>query len=122
TPQGTFSSLVGVAVDQSGNLWTIDAGTANIDVFNAKGKFVRQWNDTHGSPTAIAVDSAHNAVYLITQSTTERWSLTGDYQVQVDPRSSSGQKGSLAPPPRRSHSIRAPGTCTSTTPEIRAPS
>src|SRR5262249_33095775 len=75
TPQGKFSSLVGVAVDQSGNLWTIDAGTSNVIEFDAKGKFLQQWNDTHGSPSAIAVDSVHDAVYLITQSTTERWSL-----------------------------------------------
>jgi hypothetical protein len=84
TPQGKYSSLVGVAVDQSGNLWTIDAGTGNIDEFSPTGKFLQQWTDTHGSPSAIAVDSAHNAVYLITQSTTERWSLTGDYQAQID--------------------------------------
>jgi hypothetical protein len=83
-PQGKFSSLVGVAVDKSGNLWTIDAGTSNVVEFDAKGKFLQQWNDTHGSPSAIAVDSAHNAVYLITGNTTERWSLTGDYQAQID--------------------------------------
>src|SRR5262249_13215047 len=47
-PQGAFSNLAGVAVDQSGDLWTIDAGTANVVEFNAKGKFMRQWNDTHG--------------------------------------------------------------------------
>ena len=84
TPQGHFVSLAGVAVDQSGNLWTADVGTSNIAEFNAKGKFLQQWNDTHGSPSAIAVDSAHNAVYLITQGTTERWTLTGNYQVQID--------------------------------------
>jgi hypothetical protein len=88
---------VGVAVDQSGNLWTIDAGTGNVDEFNAKGKFQQQWNDTHGSPSAIAVDSVHGAVYLITQSTTERWSLTGDYQVQIDRPVFFGSEGFSGP-------------------------
>lgn len=84
TPQGAFQSLVGVAVDQAGNLWTADGTTGNVDQFDSKGKFLQQWNDTHGSPSAIAVDSAHNAVYLITQGVIERWSLTGNYQAQVE--------------------------------------
>src|SRR5262249_21707341 len=96
-PQGPFSNLVGVAVDQSGNLWTIDAGTSNIVEFDPKGKFVQQWNDTHGSPSGIAVDSVHGAVYLISQSTTERWSLTGDYQAQIDRPVFFGSQGFSGP-------------------------
>jgi NHL repeat len=96
TPQGHFMSLAGVAVDQSGNLWTADASTNNIDEFNAKGAFVRQWTDTHGPPSAIAVDSANGAVYVMISfpSTpgllvssfpiTERWTLTGQPQGEVD--------------------------------------
>src|SRR5262249_46308459 len=97
TPQGHFVSLAGVAVDASGNLWTADTGTGNVDEFDAKGKFLQQWNDTHGSPSAIAVDSAHNAVYLLTQSTTERWSLTGDYQAQIDRPVFFGSEGFSGP-------------------------
>jgi NHL repeat-containing protein len=97
TPQGHFQALVGVAVDQNGALWTLDASTSNITQFDAKGNFVQQWNDTHGSASAIAVDSAHNAVYLITQSTTERWTLTGSYQGQVDRPVFFGSEGFSGP-------------------------
>jgi NHL repeat len=86
-PQGSFQSLAGIAVDQAGNLWVADRGTANVIEFDSKGKFLRQWNDTHGSPSAIAVDSARNAVYLITQgnnTATERWTLSGNYQSQIE--------------------------------------
>jgi hypothetical protein len=77
-PQGGFSSLVGVAVDQSGNLWTADANTDNITEFDPTGKFLQQWNDTFGTTLAIAVDSTHNAVYLIRGTqTTNRFTLTG---------------------------------------------
>jgi hypothetical protein len=91
TPQGHFQSLAGVAVDQANNLWTADAGTGNVIEFDSTGRFLRQWEDTHGNPTAIAVDSARNAVYLITSggvgsgTATERWTLSGDYRAQVDP-------------------------------------
>src|SRR5262249_3882724 len=44
TPQGHFVSLAGVAVDQSGNLWTADAGTGNVDEFDPMGKFLQQWS------------------------------------------------------------------------------
>src|SRR5262249_55078066 len=46
-PQGHFQSLVGISVDQSGNLWTADGSTSNVDEFNALGAFVQQWQDTH---------------------------------------------------------------------------
>ena len=86
TPQGHFQNLVGVAVDENGNLWTADASTNNVDEFDAHGAFVRQWADTDGSPSAIAVDSARDSVYLTIPSqsgcsfacsgdVTERWSL-----------------------------------------------
>jgi hypothetical protein len=85
TTQGLYSSLVGVAVDQSGNLWTADGNTNNIDEFNASGTFVQQWNDTYGSTLAIAVDSTNNAVYLIRGSqATEGWTLTGTGETAID--------------------------------------
>jgi hypothetical protein len=83
-PQGHFQNIAGIAVDQAGNLWVADGSTSNVVEFDSKGEFLLQWNDSHGSPSAIAVDSGHNAVYLITQGTTERWTLSGNYQVQVD--------------------------------------
>jgi hypothetical protein len=88
TPQGHFQSLVGMAVDRSGNLWTADGTTNNIDEFNANGAFVQQWPDTHGSPTAIAVDSTRGSVYITSSnggsSPAERWTLTGQPKGQVD--------------------------------------
>src|SRR5262245_26563123 len=95
SPQGHFQSLVGVSVDQAGNLWTADASTNNIIEFDAKGAFVQQWTDTHGPPSAIAVDSTNKAVYLITTPSTpgllvssfpitERWTLTGQPQGEID--------------------------------------
>jgi hypothetical protein len=85
TPQGHFVSLAGVAVDQSGNLWTADGGTANVDEFDNMGAFLQQWNDPSGSTQAIAVDSTHNAVYLINGGgTTERFTLAGGGETTID--------------------------------------
>src|SRR5262249_20303791 len=84
-PQGGFSSLVGVAVDQSGNLWTADANTDNITEFGPTGTFLQQWNDTFGTTLAIAVDATQNAVYLIRGlQTTERFTLTGGNETVID--------------------------------------
>src|SRR5262245_60261913 len=84
TPQGHFVSLAGVAVDASGNLWTADTGTGNVDEFDPKGKFLQQWSDPSGTPQAIAVDAPHNAVYLLTFGTTGRFTLTGGGQTTID--------------------------------------
>ena len=85
TTQGPYSSLAGVAVDQSGNLWTADGNTNNIDEFDASAAFVQQWNDSYGSTLAIAVDSTNSAVYLIRGSQeTERWTLTGTGETTID--------------------------------------
>jgi hypothetical protein len=91
-PQGHFQNIAGIAVDQANNLWVADGSTANVIEFGSKGNFVRQWKDTHGSLSAgpIAVDSARNAVYLMSIGPTgiccvaERWTLSGDYQAQID--------------------------------------
>jgi hypothetical protein len=97
TPQGRFQSLAGVAVDQSGNLWTADAGTSNVVELDGHGRFVRQWTDTHGSPSAIAVDAANGAVYLITNGITERWTLTGEPQGEIDRPVFFGSEGFAGP-------------------------
>jgi DNA-binding beta-propeller fold protein YncE len=86
TPQGHFVSLAGVAVDQSGNLWTADGSTSNVDEFDAHGNFVRQWSDPAGQPEAIAVDSVDGALYLISSGNTQRFSLTGTPGAVVDSR------------------------------------
>jgi sugar lactone lactonase YvrE len=98
-PQGHFQSLGGVAVDQANNLWVADSGTSNVIEFDSKGKFLRQWLDscpssgpltppcaTSSNPSAIAVDSAHNAVYLIDVfgGYVNRYSLTGNWQREID--------------------------------------
>jgi DNA-binding beta-propeller fold protein YncE len=97
-PQGHFQSLAGVAVDQANNLWVADSGTSNVIEFGPKGGFLRQWHDscpdgpltapcaTDSNPSAIAVDSAHNAVYLIDVfgGYVNRYSLTGNWQREID--------------------------------------
>src|SRR5215471_4101413 len=98
-PQGHFQSLGGVAVDQANNLWVADSGTSNVIEFNSKGTFLRQWLDscpssgpvtagcaTGSGPTAIAVDSANGAVYLIDVfgGYVNRYSLTGTWQREID--------------------------------------
>jgi DNA-binding beta-propeller fold protein YncE len=104
TPQGHFQNLVGVAVDQNGNLWTADGSTNNVDEFDAHGDFVRQWTDSHGSPSAIAVDSAHDSVYLTIPSlsacsflcsgdVTERWTSTGASEGDIELPLAYGSEG-----------------------------
>jgi hypothetical protein len=104
TPQGHFQNLVGVAVDQNGNLWTADGSTNNVDEFDAHGGFVRQWTDSHGSPSAIAVDAAHDSVYLTIPNlsacsflcsggVTERWTLTGTFNGDVELPLAYGSEG-----------------------------
>ena len=84
TPQGHFQSLVGIAVDQSGNLWTADASTGNVDEFDSNGMFLQQWAASGGSLQAIAVDGTNSAVYLILSGTTMRFSLAGTNGTTVD--------------------------------------
>jgi sugar lactone lactonase YvrE len=96
TPQGHFVSLAGVAVDQSGNLWTADTGTGNVDEFDPKGKFLQQWASPSFSIRAIAVDATRNAVYLMSGfGTTERFTLTGGGPTTID--SGSGTALALDP-------------------------
>ncbi|HEY8516215.1 MAG TPA: hypothetical protein VIS07_11935 [Candidatus Binatia bacterium] len=86
TPQGSFGVLVGVAVDQSGNLWVADAASGTVIQFDHAGNFLQQWTTTSFGIQAIAVDSANDAVYLINFSgATERFSLTGGPATPVDP-------------------------------------
>jgi sugar lactone lactonase YvrE len=84
TPQGEFVDLRGVAVDQNGHLWVVDG--QNVNEFDAKGKFVQQWENPFGSSTrAIAVDLDRGAVYLTNGSgRTDRFSLAGEDQATVD--------------------------------------
>src|SRR5262245_51026387 len=85
TPQGHFSTVAGVAVDQSGNLWVADGNSDFISEFNSKNKFLQQWQDPFGQTLAIAVDAPNNAVYLIRGAqTTERFTLTGGNETVID--------------------------------------
>src|SRR5581483_8167049 len=96
-PQGHFVSVVGVAVDDGGNLWVADAGTGNVVEFDGAGNFLQQWASPSSGIRAIAVDSTHDAVYLINGGgTTERFSLTGGTPTTVD----SGTGSALALNPR----------------------
>ena len=85
TPQGPYSSLVGVAVDQNGHLWTADGNTDNITEFDENGNFVQQWLDPFGNTVAITVDATNSFVYLIRGSqATERFNLTGGDETVID--------------------------------------
>jgi DNA-binding beta-propeller fold protein YncE len=85
TPHGHFSTVAGVAVDQSGNLWVADGNSDFISEFNSKNKFLQQWQDPFGQTVAIAVDATNNAVYLIRGAqTTERFTLTGGNETVID--------------------------------------
>jgi DNA-binding beta-propeller fold protein YncE len=85
TPQGLYSSLVGVAVDQSGHLWTADGNTDNVTEFDENGTFVQQWTDPFGNTLAIAVDRTNSFVYLIRGSQdTERFNLTGGDETVIE--------------------------------------
>jgi sugar lactone lactonase YvrE len=84
TPQGEFVDLRGVAVDADGHLWVVDG--QNVNEFDAKGKFVQQWENPFGSSTrAIAVDLDRAAVYLTNgDGRTDRFSLAGEDEATVD--------------------------------------
>lgn len=85
TTSGSFGGVVGIAVDQSNNLW-VAGNNNNISAFDSTGAFIREWNDTYGITLAIAVDSTTNAVYLIRGTLAmERWTLTGSGETVVDP-------------------------------------
>ena len=85
TPQGPFWLVAGVAVDQSGHLWTADGNTDNITEFDEDGSFVQQWTDPFGKTLAIAVDRTNSFVYLIRGSQdTERFNLTGGDETVIE--------------------------------------
>src|SRR5262249_11523869 len=71
----------------TGRLWTADAGTGTIAQFNQNGAFLGEWSDPSGTPSAIAVDAARGAVYLITFGTTERFTFTGGDRTLIDSNS-----------------------------------
>jgi len=86
TPQGPFTGIGGVAVDQSGNLWVADRTTNNVTQFDGAGNFVQQWNDGFFSQTiGIAVDATNDAVYLLDDlGATQRFTLNGGDQTTID--------------------------------------
>jgi sugar lactone lactonase YvrE len=99
--QGAFQSVAGVTVDQDGNLWVSDSASGNVLEFDATGAFVQQWHDPNGPPGAIAVDSDNEAVYLAEGlgSVVDRYSLTGDWQGEVDRPLFFGSEGFSGPTP-----------------------
>src|SRR5919201_5303689 len=84
-PQGHFQGGPQVAVDQAGNLWAVDTSSGNVIQFSAADKFLRQWTDPNPSPTAIAVDSNNDTVYLTDAfGLADRYTLSGTWKGEVD--------------------------------------
>src|SRR5262249_25391902 len=85
SPQGHFSVVAGVSVDQSGNLWVADGSSDFISEYDDTGAFVQQWQGPFGQTIAIAVDGTGGFVYLIRGAqTTERFTLTGANETVID--------------------------------------
>ena len=85
SPQGHFSFVAGVSVDQAGHLWVADGNTDFISEYDATGAFVQQWQDPFGQTVAIAVDRTNGFVYLIRGSAqTERFTLAGADETVID--------------------------------------
>lgn len=64
-----FKSPIGLAIDGKDNIYVSDSELGKVFVFDAKGKFRRYIGDLKGEgyfkrPTGLAVDSAHNRIYI----------------------------------------------------------
>ena len=66
TGDGQFREPHGMAVDSSGNIYVADTGNHRIQVFDTKGRFIRQFgsrgsgNGQFDEPYGVAVDSSGN--------------------------------------------------------------
>ncbi len=70
TGDGEFTSPMGLAVDNAGNLYVMDMGNSRVQKFNSSGAFVSKWG-TSGSGEGqfngswgIAIDSQGNNIYV----------------------------------------------------------
>lgn len=74
TPEGSFRSPAGVAVDALGNLYVADPPNGVIDEFDSTGAFVRQYTGAgvpggaFGQVIGVAVDSSGNVYALDTRA------------------------------------------------------
>jgi DNA-binding beta-propeller fold protein YncE len=69
---GQFSSIVGLAIDSKGYIYTADPAAQRIQKFDSSGNFITRWGsekpgDGKFKPTGIAVDSEGN-VYTVDRS------------------------------------------------------
>ncbi len=72
-----FSSLAGIAVDASRNLWVYDQ-SSQMRKFDSSGAFLTQWESPYGvSPNGIAVDSASNLYVVRGNPYVEKFSSAG---------------------------------------------
>jgi sugar lactone lactonase YvrE len=84
---GVFSSGVsGVAVDKAGNVYVADGDNTRIQVFTAKGAFIRKWGSRGGENGQLAraedVDIAPDGTVWVADDPNERlqhFSNTGDF-------------------------------------------
>ena len=71
-----WQAMPGIAVDKSGNIWTVNRGKVPVQVFDPSGRLIRQWGtDYFASPHQISIgpkghiwipDSHHHVVHKFT--------------------------------------------------------
>ena len=93
TGNGQFASLSGIAIDPSGNVWTVEAGSevfgsekARVQKFNSKGEYLAQFgkegtgNGEFKAPGAIAADTEGNLLVADTgNARVQEFNSAGEY-------------------------------------------
>jgi NHL repeat len=84
--RGPFSTLLGVAVDEGGNVWVYDS-VGEVYEFDQSGSLVREWNTGYGTSRGFAVDTNGDVYVVRGCGCTEKFSLTGQDFGELDPSS-----------------------------------
>ena len=67
TAPGQFRTPHSILVDKQERVWVCDRENSRIQIFNAEGEFLSQWDDIGGKPCAMFFDS-EGTVYVSTKS------------------------------------------------------
>jgi DNA-binding beta-propeller fold protein YncE len=74
--QGEFDTPHGIAVDSHERVYVADRSNSRIQVFDANGKFIADWQQ-FGRPSGVYVD-AHDVIYVADSQTTDKTGCTPD--------------------------------------------